>query len=68
VADYQGRVLARLDHYVTSDRRLSAAVPKRGVTTVYQRTGDVLPWLCLALTVVFVALLIRRRAASASAW
>jgi apolipoprotein N-acyltransferase len=67
VADYQGRVLARLDHYTTSDRRLSAAVPERGVTTVYQRTGDLLPWLCLVLTVLFVALLVRRRVASDSA-
>jgi len=62
VTDYQGRVLGRLDHYATSDRRLSAAVPERGVTTVYQRTGDALPWLCLALTVLFLALLLRHRA------
>ncbi len=61
VTDYQGRVLGRLDHYDTSDRRLSAAVPERGVTTVYQRTGDVLPWLCLALTVLFIVFLIRHR-------
>ena len=62
VTDYQGRVLARLDHYVTSDRRLSAAVPARGVTTVYQRTGDVLPWFCVVLSVLFLALLLRHRA------
>lgn len=61
VADYQGRILARLDHYATSDRRLSAVVPSRGTTTLYQRTGDALPWACLALTVVFVALLVRSR-------
>ena len=58
---YQGRVLGRLDHYATSDRRLSAAVPNRGVTTLYQRTGDALPWFCLALTVLFLALLVRDR-------
>ena len=53
-----------MDHYTTSDRRLSAAVPRRGVTTVYQRTGDVLPWLCLILTALFVALLVKHRVAS----
>lgn len=67
VTDYQGRILGRLDHYATSDRRLSAAVPERGVTTVYQRTGDALPWICLALTVLSLALLLRRRAPSDSA-
>ena len=62
VTDYQGRVLGRLDHYATSDRRLSAAVPERGVTTVYQRTGDALPWFSLGLTVFFLALLLRHYA------
>ena len=61
VADYQGRILGRMDHYTTSDRRLSALVPKRGTTTVYRRTGDALPWACMALTVIFLALLFRSR-------
>lgn len=50
--DYQGRVLARMDHFTTTDHQLSAWVPRDGVTTLYSRTGDVLPWLCL----LFVAL------------
>ena len=53
--DYQGRVLARMDHFTTSEHQLSAWVPKSGVTTLYSRIGDLLPWLCLLFTFLAIA-------------
>ncbi|MEP6995668.1 MAG: nitrilase-related carbon-nitrogen hydrolase [Acidobacteriota bacterium] len=53
--DYQGRQLASMDHYVTSDRVLVAQVPIRGVRTLYAALGDWLAWTCLAGLVVLVA-------------
>jgi apolipoprotein N-acyltransferase len=46
--DYQGRVLASMDHYITADRNFVAHVPTRGVKTIYARVGDLFAWLCLA--------------------
>jgi apolipoprotein N-acyltransferase len=46
--DYQGRVLASMDHFTTTDRVMIAHVPTRGVATVYARVGDVFAWACLA--------------------
>ena len=53
-ADYQGRVLARMDHFTTAEHQLSAWVPRDGVTTIYSRTGEVLPWLCLLVVLTAV--------------
>lgn len=61
--DYQGRVLAAMDHFTARDRVLIAQVPTRGVTTLYSRLGDVFPWLCVAGFVAFVALAVARRRA-----
>ena len=46
--DYQGRQIASMDHYVTSDRVLVAQVPTRGARTLYTMLGDWLGWACLA--------------------
>ncbi len=46
--DYQGRPLASMDHYVTTDRVLVAQVPTRGTRTVYALLGDWFAWVCLA--------------------
>ncbi len=46
--DYQGRVLASMDHYVTEERNLVSHVPTRGVTTIYAKVGDFFTWLCIA--------------------
>ncbi|UCF38290.1 MAG: hypothetical protein JSU96_05415 [Acidobacteriota bacterium] len=54
-ADYQGRVLGRMDHYMTSDRRMSVSVPVKGTTTLYARTGDLFAWLCVVLSALFLA-------------
>lgn len=53
-ADYQGRVLARMDHFTTSQRQMSAWVPQQGIRTLYTRIGDALPWTCLVLTGLFL--------------
>jgi apolipoprotein N-acyltransferase len=45
--DYQGRQLASMDHYVTTDRVLVAQVPTRGARTVYALLGDWFAWACL---------------------
>ncbi len=54
-ADHQGRILATMDHYATSDREMAASVPAQGSRTIYTRIGDLLPWTCLALCVLFAA-------------
>jgi len=46
--DYQGRQLASMDHYLTSDRVLVAQVPTEGTRTLYALLGDWFAWVCLA--------------------
>jgi apolipoprotein N-acyltransferase len=46
--DYQGRVLAAMDHFRTEDRMMIADVPTRGTRTPYALLGDWLAWLCAA--------------------
>jgi apolipoprotein N-acyltransferase len=38
--DAKGRVLARLDHYTSSQRAMVSVVPTHGTRTLYSRTGD----------------------------
>ena len=45
--DYQGRVLAAMDHYQATDRAMISQVPIQGVRTIYSRVGDLFAWLCL---------------------
>jgi apolipoprotein N-acyltransferase len=47
--DYQGRPLAAMDHFSSTDRVLVAAVPTRGVATLYARLGDWLVWVSALL-------------------
>jgi len=58
--DYQGRVLSRMDHFMTADRVMISEVPTRGIDTVYSRIGDVFSWLCIA-TLLGLIVLSRRR-------
>jgi apolipoprotein N-acyltransferase len=58
--DYQGRVLASMDHFVTDQRTMVAIVPTRGVPTVYSRIGDFFAWVCIAGLVATVGLSRRR--------
>ncbi len=46
--DYQGRVLASMDHYTTDARNMVAHVPTRGTRTIYSRVGDLFSWICMA--------------------
>ena len=52
--DYQGRVLARMDHFTTQERVMVSEVPTKGVTTVYSRIGNLFAWLCVAALAFFV--------------
>ncbi|HXM22939.1 MAG TPA: nitrilase-related carbon-nitrogen hydrolase [Terriglobales bacterium] len=46
--DYQGRRLAAMDHYQTTDYAMISEVPTRGVRTIYSRLGDWFAWVCVA--------------------
>jgi apolipoprotein N-acyltransferase len=60
--DYQGRILARMDHYQTSgDRQMVAEVPTRGVRTIYSRVGDLFSWLVLLALAGLALKALRRR-------
>jgi apolipoprotein N-acyltransferase len=58
--DYQGRVLASMDHFTTEQRDMVALVPTRGVRTIYARVGDLFAWLCVAGLVAAVAFTLAR--------
>jgi len=45
--DYQGRTLAAMDHFYSSDYAMTANLPTRGVRTIYSRFGDWFAWLNL---------------------
>jgi len=46
--DFQGRLLASMDHYAASDRTLVVQMPTRGRRTLYSIFGDGFGWGCLA--------------------
>jgi apolipoprotein N-acyltransferase len=46
--DYQGRRLASVDDYHTTDHTMISEVPTKGVRTIYSRLGDWFAWVCLA--------------------
>jgi apolipoprotein N-acyltransferase len=48
VYDYQGGLLATMDHFQASDHVMIAQVPTAGTRTFYSRTGDWFAWLSLA--------------------
>lgn len=54
--DYQGRILASMDHFTSDTRDLVAMVPTRGCRTIYSRIGDLFAWLCIAGLAVMVVL------------
>jgi apolipoprotein N-acyltransferase len=57
--DYQGRRLAAMDHYQTSDYDMISDVPTKGVRTVYSRFGDWFAWLCAAGLLLLVGQAVR---------
>jgi len=46
--DYQGRRLAAMDHFQSTDYVMISDVPTRGVRTFYSRFGDWFAWVCVA--------------------
>ncbi len=52
--DYQGRQLAAMDHYRSTDYVMVSDIPTRGVKTFYSRFGDWFGWTCLAALLVFI--------------
>jgi apolipoprotein N-acyltransferase len=46
--DYQGRRLAAMDHYQTTDYAMISELPTKGVRTICSRLGDWFAWLCAA--------------------
>jgi apolipoprotein N-acyltransferase len=61
--DYQGRRLAAMDHYQTTDYAMVSQVPTRGVRTIYSRFGDWFAWLCLAGLALLAILSLRQESA-----
>ena len=58
--DYQGRRLASMDEFQSSDLALISQVPTQGVRTIYSRFGDWFAWLCCAALAILIALASRR--------
>lgn len=59
--DYEGRVLATMDHYTAAQRVMVSQVPTRGTRTPYARFGDWLAWLSIAGVVALAVTAARRR-------
>ena len=53
--DYQGRVLASMDHYRAADHAMISQVPTRGVHTAYALLGDWFAWLTIATLAALAA-------------
>jgi apolipoprotein N-acyltransferase len=58
--DYQGRRLAAMDDYHSTDKVMVTQVPTRGVRTIYSRLGDWFAWVCLASLVLLPIASVRR--------
>lgn len=63
--DYQGRVLAEMDHYQATDRAMVSQVPTRGVHTIYAQVGDLFAWLAVAGLIVMIVTAILRKGTAA---
>lgn len=59
--DYQGRRLAAMDHYHTTDYAMVSQLPSRGVRTIYSALGDWFAWVCLVGLVALTVLSLRRK-------
>jgi apolipoprotein N-acyltransferase len=57
--DYQGRRLAAMDHYETTDYDMISEVPTKGVRTIYSRLGDWFGWVCLAGLLLLIGQAVR---------
>jgi apolipoprotein N-acyltransferase len=50
VTDPFGNLLASTDFYTSEDKTIVAEVPIKGVNTIYNRIGDILPYLAMVFT------------------
>lgn len=57
--DYQGRRLAAMDHFQTTDYAMISQIPTRGVRTIYARLGNLFAFACLAGLLLLVILSLR---------
>ncbi|MDP6517244.1 MAG: nitrilase-related carbon-nitrogen hydrolase, partial [Alphaproteobacteria bacterium] len=62
--DYQGNVLAAMDHFTTRERVMISQVPMRGRRTIYAQIGDVIAWLCVVALALTIGRTIVRKSAS----
>ncbi len=61
-SDYQGNILASMDHFTTDEHVMISQVPIKGSITIYSRIGDVFAWLCIvALAMMIVKKVIRKK-------
>jgi len=59
--DYQGRLLASMDHFHTADYAMVSQIPTRGVRTIYSLLGDWFAWACIAALVMLTILAVWRK-------
>jgi len=59
--DYQGRQLASMDHFQTTDYAMVSQVPTRGVRTIYSKLGDWFAWACMVGLVLLTILSVRQK-------
>lgn len=59
--DYQGHVLASMDHFQATDHAMIAQVPIKGVRTIYSLIGDLFAWLSIATLALLTTRACRRR-------
>ena len=53
-SDYQGNILASMDHFSTDEHVMISQVPTKGSITLYSRIGDVFAWLCIVALVMMI--------------
>lgn len=60
-ADYNGRILTKMDSDDTKDGIMYADVPTKGVRTIYSTIGDLFAWLCVLGLLGFIVVAIREK-------
>ena len=64
--DYQGRMLAASDSFENDQNLMIADLPKKGVTTIYARIGDVFAMLVSLALIALLGLALRNRSRAPS--
>ncbi len=50
--DHQGRTLASMDHFTTTDFTMAAQLPRKGIKTIYALTGDLFALMSMLMLLV----------------